>query len=118
MESGDYVTTSDGKTIVDHENIQRWRLRVDARQWAAARLAPKRGHLLAGSVQHPLGSSRGGPTASMGSGRTEGAHVGRNQRHGRAPPTLALGECRARFLWPSRAPPPSYAHVLAHPGPP
>src|SRR6266481_4893896 len=37
--SGDYVTTSDGKTIVDHENIQRSRLRVDARQWAAARLA-------------------------------------------------------------------------------
>src|SRR5258706_11847639 len=40
--SGDYVTTSDGKTIVDHENIQRSRLRVDARQWAAARLAPKK----------------------------------------------------------------------------
>ena len=29
--SGDYVTTSDGKRIVDHENIQRSRLRVDAR---------------------------------------------------------------------------------------
>ena len=40
--SGDYVTTSDGKRIVDHENIQRSRLRVDARQWAAARLAPKK----------------------------------------------------------------------------
>src|SRR5260370_5913718 len=40
--SGDYVTTSDGKTIVDHENIQRSRLRVDARKWAAARLAPKK----------------------------------------------------------------------------
>jgi terminase small subunit-like protein len=35
--SGDYVTTSDGKRIVDHENIQRSRLRVDARKWAAAR---------------------------------------------------------------------------------
>src|SRR5258708_32882014 len=34
--SGDYVTTSDGKRIVDHENIQRSRLRVDARKWAAA----------------------------------------------------------------------------------
>src|SRR5258706_4004167 len=33
------------------------------------------------------------------------AHVGRNRRHRRAPPTLALVECRARFLWPSRAPP-------------
>ena len=40
--SGDYVTTSDGKTIVDHENIQRSRLRVDTRKWAAARLAPKK----------------------------------------------------------------------------
>src|SRR5260370_1722018 len=40
--SGDYVTTSDGKRIVDHENIQRSRLRVDARTWAAARLAPKK----------------------------------------------------------------------------
>src|SRR5712691_6237052 len=40
--SGDYVTTSDGKRIVDHENIQRLRLRVDARKWAAARLAPKK----------------------------------------------------------------------------
>jgi hypothetical protein len=37
--SGDYVTTSDGKRIVDHENIQRSRLRVDAR---AARLAPRK----------------------------------------------------------------------------
>ena len=40
--SGDYVTTGDGKRIVDHENIQRSRLRVDARKWAAARLAPKK----------------------------------------------------------------------------
>ena len=40
--SGDYVTSSDGQTIVDHENIQRSRLRVDARKWAAARLAPKK----------------------------------------------------------------------------
>src|SRR5216683_5843477 len=40
--SGDYVTTSEGKRIVDHENIQRSRLRVDARKWAAARLAPRK----------------------------------------------------------------------------
>jgi hypothetical protein len=40
--SGDYITTSDGKRVVDHENIQRSRLRVDARKWAAARLAPKK----------------------------------------------------------------------------
>src|SRR5919201_124085 len=38
--SGNYITTSDGKRIVDHESIQRSRLRVDARKWAAARLAP------------------------------------------------------------------------------
>ena len=37
-----WASTSDGKTIVDHENIQRSRLRVDARKWAAARLAPKK----------------------------------------------------------------------------
>jgi hypothetical protein len=35
-------STSDGERIVDHENIQRSRLRVDARKWAAARLAPKK----------------------------------------------------------------------------
>jgi hypothetical protein len=40
--SGDCITTSDGKPIVDHENIQRSRLRVDARKWAAAKLAPKK----------------------------------------------------------------------------
>ena len=40
--SGDYVTTGHGKRIVDHENINRSRLRVDARKWAAARLAPKK----------------------------------------------------------------------------
>ena len=40
--SRDYVATSDGKRIVDHENIQRSRLRVDARKWAAARLAPRK----------------------------------------------------------------------------
>src|SRR6266481_6241376 len=37
----------------------------------------KQGHLLAGSVQHPLGSSHGGPTASMGSGN---AHQRPRQR--------------------------------------
>src|SRR6266446_10306329 len=31
-----------GERIVDHENIQRSRLRVDASKWAAARLAPKK----------------------------------------------------------------------------
>jgi hypothetical protein len=57
--SGDYVTTSDGKRIVDHENIQRSRLRVDARKWAAARLAPKKyGDHISHDVKGP------GPTSS------------------------------------------------------
>lgn len=30
------------KTVVDHENIQRSRLRVDTRKWIAAKLKPKR----------------------------------------------------------------------------
>src|SRR5258708_5808187 len=52
--SGDYVTTSDGKPIVDHENIQRSRLRVDARKWAAARLAPKKyGDYISHDVKGP-----------------------------------------------------------------
>src|SRR5262249_56879328 len=42
------------------------------------------------------------PTASMGSGRTERAHVGRNRRHGRVP--MALGGVAARFLWPPPSP--------------
>ena len=52
--SGDFITTSDGKRVVDHENIQRSRLRVDARKWAAARLAPKKyGDLISHDVKGP-----------------------------------------------------------------
>src|SRR5260370_4034562 len=52
--SGDYVTTSDGKRIVDHENIQRSRLRVDASKWTAARLAPKKyGDHISHDVKRP-----------------------------------------------------------------
>ncbi len=40
--SGDWTTTADGKKILDHENVQRSRLRVDTRKWAAGKLAPKR----------------------------------------------------------------------------
>ena len=39
---GERLTIRDGERIVDHENIQRSRLRVDARKWAAARLAPRK----------------------------------------------------------------------------
>ena len=39
---GDWSTDKDGKKVVDHENIQRSRLRVDTRKWAAGKMAPKR----------------------------------------------------------------------------
>lgn len=39
--SGDWLTDKDGKRVVDHENIQRSRLRVDTRKWAAGKMAPK-----------------------------------------------------------------------------
>ena len=40
--TADLTTDKDGKEIVRHENIQRARLRVDARKWIAAKLLPKR----------------------------------------------------------------------------
>ena len=40
--SGDWVTDKDGKKTLDHEHVQRSRLRVDTRKWAAGKLAPKR----------------------------------------------------------------------------
>ena len=40
--TGDLTTDKDGKETVNHENIQRSRLRVDTRKWAAGKLAPKR----------------------------------------------------------------------------
>ncbi len=40
--SGDWIKTEDGKKILDHEHVQRSRLRVDTRKWAAGKMAPKR----------------------------------------------------------------------------
>jgi len=40
--TGDSTTDKDGKEIVNHEHIQRSRLRVDARKWIASKLLPKR----------------------------------------------------------------------------
>ncbi len=40
--TGDITTGKDDKETVNHENIQRSRLRVDTRKWAAGKLAPKR----------------------------------------------------------------------------
>ncbi len=41
-DSIDFRADKDGKLVVDHEHIQRSRLRVDARKWIAAKLLPKR----------------------------------------------------------------------------
>jgi hypothetical protein len=45
-DSGDVTIVTDGKgnavERVDHENIQRSRLRVDTRKWMAAKLAPEK----------------------------------------------------------------------------
>src|SRR5260370_39099019 len=67
----------------------------------------------------------------MGSGRTEGAHIGRNRRHGRAPRWQRMSKTGMRFLWPPPSAPnsnrlfsnlasrlyvlPSDAHTLGHP---
>ena len=40
--SGDWTEDKDGKKVLDHENIQRSRLRVDTRKWAAGKMAPKK----------------------------------------------------------------------------
>ncbi len=40
--SGDWAEDKDGRKVLDHEHIQRSRLRVDTRKWAAGKLAPKR----------------------------------------------------------------------------
>jgi hypothetical protein len=40
--AGDWSTDKDGKKVFDHEHVQRSRLRVDTRKWAAGKMAPKR----------------------------------------------------------------------------
>ncbi len=40
--SGDWSVDKDGKPVFDHEHVQRSRLRVDTRKWAAGKLSPKR----------------------------------------------------------------------------
>ncbi len=39
--SSDWTEYKDGKKVFDHERVQRSRLRVDTRKWAAGKLAPK-----------------------------------------------------------------------------
>ncbi len=40
--SNDFTTDENGKAVVDHEHIQRSRLRIDTRKWIASKLLPKR----------------------------------------------------------------------------
>ena len=40
--SNDTYETLDGREVVNHDHIQRSRLRVDARKWMAGKLAPKK----------------------------------------------------------------------------
>jgi len=40
--TGDTYTTDDGKVKTDHENIQRSRLRIDARKWKLSKMIPKK----------------------------------------------------------------------------
>jgi hypothetical protein len=39
---GDYVTNGDGRQALDHDNINRARLKVDARKWLLSKILPKR----------------------------------------------------------------------------
>ena len=39
---GDWVTDEHGQRVFNHEHVQRSRLRVDTRKWAAARLSPRK----------------------------------------------------------------------------
>lgn len=53
----DKTVDAEGNEIVDHDHIQRSKLRVDARKWAASKLAPKKyGDKLelAGDASSPL----------------------------------------------------------------
>src|SRR4051794_16693229 len=54
--SGDWIER-DGELMVNHEHIQRSRLRVDARKWLMARMAPKKYGdkvVLAGDAENPM----------------------------------------------------------------
>jgi hypothetical protein len=58
--TGDTFIDSEGKERVDHENINRSRLRVDTRKWALSKLSPKRyGERLAAELSGPDGAPIG-----------------------------------------------------------
>ena len=54
----DLAFNDEGKAFVDHENIQRSRLRVDARKWVAAKLKPQR---YGDKVDHTVANPDGTP---------------------------------------------------------
>lgn len=55
--SRDMVERPDGSKALDSEHVQRSKLRVDARKWAASKLAPKKyGDRLDTTVGNPDGS--------------------------------------------------------------
>ncbi|GEM_PF-745979 len=39
--SSDYVTNDEGRPVIDHEHINRAKLRIDTRKWLAAKLVPR-----------------------------------------------------------------------------
>jgi hypothetical protein len=40
--SGDFIINEHGERVVDHENINRARLKIDARKWLMSKLHPRR----------------------------------------------------------------------------
>jgi hypothetical protein len=57
--SGDFIIDANGNRIPDHEHISRSRLRIDARKWYLAKLAPKRygdrlGVRVGGQAENPV----------------------------------------------------------------
>ena len=66
---GDW-TAKDGKAVLDGENVRRAALRIDARKWALARMAPKRyGEKL--DLNHGVQDSLGDFLAAL-DGKTRG----------------------------------------------
>lgn len=39
--SNDYVTNDEGEPVINHEHLQRAKLRIDTRKWLAAKLCPR-----------------------------------------------------------------------------
>ena len=73
--TGDYVKKEDGTLVVDHENIQRSRLRVDTMKWMASKLAPRK---YGDRVEHDVKSNVSMPAVliQVGGGAPEPVGVG------------------------------------------